>query len=296
VGGVVCIAAANAGATSQDLKTGYLVGATPWRQQVSLLAGALASVIVIGFTLTKLNDTYTSIEPRSIAVPAITAEMRDMGTAVHEGKTYTMLNVVGSRTIPDGRYFYDPAAHQIDFQRQPGIGSDRMPAPQATLMTTVINGILNHNLQWGLVLFGVFIVVVLELLGVRPLAFAVGSYLPISTTAPIFAGGVVRWLVERKLKQAGGTAEGEVSSGSLTASGFIAGAALAGLLLVVPMDTKRAFVAEAARAAHLPAGLDWGDMGARWWPAIQNNDLVALVMFLILAATLYVMARKKLEN
>ena len=300
VGGVVCIAAANAGATSQDLKTGYLVGATPWRQQVSLLVGALASVVVIGFTLTKLNDTYTTVEARTIEVPAITAEMREMGTAQFQGKTYTMLNVVGSRMIPDGRYFYDPAAHRIEFQKQPGIGSDRMPAPQATLMTTVINGILNHNLQWGLVLFGVFIVIVLELLGVRPLAFAVGSYLPISTTAPIFVGGVVRWLVERKAAKAeaaagGAHGESEVSSGSLTASGLIAGAALAGLLIVVPMDTKRALAGEAARAAHQTLGVEWGDLGARFWPHLAANDLAALVMFVLLAAFLYNLAKKKLE-
>jgi putative OPT family oligopeptide transporter len=301
IGGVVCIAAANAGATSQDLKTGYLVGATPWRQQVSLLVGALASVAVIGFTLTKLNDTYTTVEQRNIPLPAITQEMRTLGSTVKDGKTYTVVNVVGSRTIPDGRYFADTAAHVIAWQQQPGIGSQAMPAPQATLMTTVINGILNHNLQWGLVLFGVFIVVVLELLGVRPLAFAVGSYLPISTTAPIFAGGVVRWLVERKEAKAadaagGGHGESEVSSGSLTASGLIAGAALAGLLIVVPMDTKRALAGEAARAAHQVVSVEWGDLGARWWPAIQANDLAALAMFIVLAVFLYVFAKKKLES
>jgi len=298
IGGVVCIAAANAGATSQDLKTGYLVGATPWRQQVSLMVGALASVIVIGFTLTKLNSTYTTVTPQVIAVDSMTPAMRQMGAVVHDGRNYTVINVVGSRTIPDGRYFYDSTSHQIEFRQQPGIGSAQMPAPQATLMTTVINGILNRNLQWGLVLFGVFIVIVLELVGVRSLAFAVGSYLPISTTAPIFAGGVVRWLVERKEAKAagGGHGESEVSSGSLTASGLIAGAALAGLLIVVPMDTKRAFMDEAARAAHQTLGVAWGDLGARWWPAIQASDLAALVMFVLLASFLYVYGRKKLES
>jgi hypothetical protein len=162
-------------------------------------------------------------------------------------------------------------------------------------MTTVINGILNRNLQWGLVLFGVFIVVCLELVGVRSLAFAVGSYLPISTTAPIFAGGVVRWLVERKggAKAAG---EGEVSSGSLTASGLIAGGALAGLLLVTPMDTKRALAREAAKRLHQVLGTDWGDFGAQWWPSIQNNNVVALVMFVVLAGFLYAVARRKLQS
>jgi putative OPT family oligopeptide transporter len=298
VGGVVCIAAANAGATSQDLKTGYLVGATPYRQQIALMVGALASVAVIGVTITKLNDTYTTVQAQVIEVPAMTPEMRLMGSATHDGKSYTMLNVVGSRTIPDGRYFYDSTAHRIEFRQQPGIGSAQMPAPQATLMTTVINGILNRNLQWGLVLFGVFIVVVLELLGIKPLAFAVGAYLPISTTAPIFAGGVIRWLAERKDKKAGAGDHGdaEVSSGSLVASGLIAGAALAGLLIVVPMDTKRALAGEAARLAGITLPHEWGDFGAQWWPAMQASDILALVMFVVLAAFLYVFARKKLEG
>jgi uncharacterized oligopeptide transporter (OPT) family protein len=296
VGGVVCIAAANAGATSQDLKTGYLVGATPWRQQLSLMVGALASVLVIGFTITKLNDTYTSLAPQVIEVPAMTPEMRELGTVQHAGASYTLINVVGSRTIPDGRYYYDAAERRIEFRQQPGIGSDQMPAPQATLMTTVINGILNQNLQWGLVLFGVFVVIVLELLGVRPLAFAVGMYLPISTTAPIFAGGVVRWLVEGRSKPtAAAHGESEVSSGSLTASGLIAGAALAGLLVVVPMDTKRALAAEAARLAQRTIGMEWGDLGARFWPQLAASDVFALVMFLVLAAFLYVIAKRKLE-
>ncbi len=300
IGGVVCIAAANAGATSQDLKTGYLVGATPWRQQVSLMVGALASVLVIGITITKLNDTYTTVQPQAIAVAAMTPEMRDLGSVEYQGKSYKLINVLGSRTIPDGRYYLNAATSQIEWRQQPGIGSAQMPAPQATLMTTVINGILNRNLQWGLVLFGVFVVVVLELLGIRPLAFAVGSYLPISTTAPIFVGGVVRWLVERKMAKEGGAAgahgESEVSSGSLTASGYIAGAALAGLLIVVPMDTRRALMAEAARAAHAVIGTEWGDIGARYWAGLQGSDLFALLMFGVLAAFLYVMAKKKLES
>ncbi|MDO8665240.1 MAG: OPT/YSL family transporter, partial [Gemmatimonadales bacterium] len=267
VGAVVCIAAAVAGATSQDLKTGFLIGATPWRQQLSLIVGCLASVLVIGYTLTYLNKTYTRQEARVIENVTVTAEMKDMGSVDFNGRSYHLLNVLGSRTIPDGRYYFDPSARRIEFQELPGIGSPDMPAPQATLMTTVINGILNRNLQWGLVLFGVFIVVVLELCGVRSLAFAVGSYLPISTTAPIFAGGVVRWLVERKT----GTAkagEGEVSSGSLTAAGLIAGGAIAGLLLVGPMDASRTAQAAAAQRAGQAIAPDavLYDMGARWWP------------------------------
>ena len=287
IGGVVCIAAANAGATSQDLKTGYLVGATPWRQQLSLIIGVVTSTIVIGYTLLYLNKAYTRVDPQPYENVAMTAEMKDIGSAEHEGRSYHVLNVIGSKTIPDGRYFYDADAHRIAFKESPGVGSANFPAPQALLMSTVVNGILNQNLPWGLVLFGVFIVVVVELLGVRSLSFAVGAYLPIATTAPIFFGGMVRWLVERRSGHAGG--EGEVSSGSLASSGFIAGSAVAALLLVTPLDARRATETLAAGVAPT------GDLGARWWPVLAQSDLAALVMFLLLASTLYTLAKRKLD-
>jgi putative OPT family oligopeptide transporter len=166
VGAVVCIAAANAGATSQDLKTGYLVGATPVYQQIGLIVGVLASALVIGATTLYL--------------------------------------------------------HQVM-----GVGSASLPAPQATLMSTIIKGLLSQNLPWGLVLVGVFIAVTLELCGIHSLSFAVGSYLPIATTAPIFAGGLVRAYVEKKT---GVHEESEVGSGTLFSSGLIAGGALTGIL------------------------------------------------------------------
>ena len=166
VGAVVCIAAAIAGATSQDLKTGYLVGATPVYQQLGLVVGVVTSAFVIGITTLYLHDVMT-------------------------------------------------------------IGSNSLPAPQATLMSTIIRGLLSQNLPWGLVLVGVFISVTLELCGIRSLSFAVGSYLPISTTAPIFVGGLVRWWVERR---SGHREESEISSGTLFSSGLIAGGSLAGIL------------------------------------------------------------------
>jgi len=166
VGAVVCIAAAIAGATSQDLKTGYIVGATPSSQQIGLMVGVVVSAFVIGLTTLYLHNVMT-------------------------------------------------------------IGSPSLPAPQATLMSTIIRGLLAQNLPWGLVLVGVFISVTLELCGVRSLSFAVGSYLPIATTAPIFAGGLVRWWVERRT---GNRGESEISSGTLFSSGLIAGGSLAGIL------------------------------------------------------------------
>ena len=302
VGAVVCIAAANAGATSQDLKTGFLVGATPRLQQIALIIGVLASVAVIGWTLTYLNRAYTAIDRRDIAVAELPAEARVLGELSYADKQYQIVNVIGSRTIPDGRYYYDPQTAKIDFQESPGIGSADMPAPQAVLMSTVINGILNRSLPWGLVLFGVFIVVVLELTGVRSLAFAVGAYLPIATSAPIFAGGVVRWLIDKRhaLKPAPGGAapahaEGEVSSGALFASGLIAGGALAGLLIVAPLEARRSAAAAAAARAGTELGIAPFDFGAQWWPTAAQNSLIALILFLVLAFILYRAAARKMD-
>jgi putative OPT family oligopeptide transporter len=300
VGAVVCIAAANAGATSQDLKTGYLVGATPRYQQIALVIGVLASVAVIGWTLTYLNKAYTVVDRQQIEQVVPGPEMRVIGSINYADKQYQVLNVIGSRTIPDGRYYYDEVAQRIEWHEAPGIGSADMPAPQAVLMSTVINGILNRSLPWGLVLFGVFLVVMLELAGVRSLAFAVGAYLPIATSAPIFAGGCVRWVVERSLarKQEAGkpplAGEGDVSSGALFASGLIAGGALAGLLLVAPMEAQRTAATAAAVRAGEAVGILPFDMGARWWPAMADSNLLAVVLFAVLAAVLYHFARKRL--
>ena len=174
VGAIVCIAAANAGATSQDLKTGYLVGATPIYQQIGLVIGVLASAAIIGVTTIYMHQVF-------------------------------------------------------------GIGSEAVPAPQATLMATIIRGLLNQNLPWGLVLVGVFVSATLELCGIHSLSFAVGSYLPIATTAPIYVGGMVRAWVE---KQTGVTQESDVSSGTLFSSGLIAGGSIAGILFAVLVGTN----------------------------------------------------------
>lgn len=297
VGAVVCIAAAIAGATSQDLKTGFLVGATPYRQQLALIIGVLASVAVIGWTLTYLNKAYTHIDRKDVVVADLGPEARVLKNITYDNKPYQLVNVIGSRTIPDGRYYYDATAHRIEWQESPGIGSADMPAPQAVLMSTVINGILNRSLPWGLVLFGVFIVVMLELAGVRSLAFAVGAYLPIATTAPIFAGGVVRWFVDRKSGAAAVShGEGEVTSGALFASGLIAGGALAGLLVVAPIEAKRSAVASAVARAGGAPGIAPFDLGAHWWPTVAQGNLLALIMFLILAGVLYWAARKPMDS
>jgi putative OPT family oligopeptide transporter len=197
VGAVVCIAAAIAGATSQDLKTGFIVGATPFYQQVGLVIGVLTAAFVIGFTTLSLHSVMT-------------------------------------------------------------IGSGSLPAPQATLMSTIIRGLLSQNLPWGLVLVGVFISITLELCGIRSLSFAVGSYLPIATTAPIFAGGVVRWWVERKTGQ---QSESEISSGTLFSSGLIAGGSLAGILYAALFGRNIIAAADDAETLGLIPVLHEGTIG-----------------------------------
>jgi len=276
IGGIVCIAAAVGGATSQSLKTGFLVGATPRKAEVSMIIGALTSVLVIGFTLVMLNRAYTNIEPQVIESVQLTPEMQKVGDVVHNGKPFQVINVIGSTRFRDGRYYYDPAAQRIEFQERVGIGSQELPAPQAVLMSTVINGILRQSLPWRLVLLGVFIVVVMELCGVKSLAFAVGSYLPISTTAPIFCGGVVNWLLTKIYKRQ----EGEVSSGALFAAGLIAGGSIGGLIQAGIVGFK------------VQENLAYGP---KLWPVVANSSLAAMLFFVAMAAVLFVIGRKKLE-
>ncbi len=183
VGSMICVAAANAGATSQDLKTGYLVGATPKYQQIALFIGVIVSSLVIGATV-KILDTPT---------PDLLAQ----------GITHA-------------------------------IGSDKFPAPQGTLMATLIKGLLSFNLDWQFVLVGAFIAFVFELCGVSALAFAVGLYLPLSTTLPIFAGGLVKSIVDWNAKRKGTVEEDpDLGKGNLFATGLVAGGALAGVLVAL---------------------------------------------------------------
>ena len=287
IGGVVAIAAANAGATSQDLKTGYLVGATPWRQQIGLIVGVLVASFFIGLTLIGMNkglEKYTpSVIPINLAQMPVGMQVESQGYE-HAGKTYVLINAIGSQEVPDGKYLYDPATKQIEIQWVQGIGSDAAPAPQARLMATVINGILTQRLPWRLVMLGVFMVITIELLGVRSLSFAVGSYLSIATTAAIFAGGAVRWLVERNKPKTAET-ESEVSHGALYSSGLIAAGGVVGLLaIVIKLMEIRGWVAP-----------DKFNVGTQWIGSLATNGWLGVVMFLLLASSLFVFARKKLE-
>ena len=287
VGGVVCIAAANAGATSQDLKTGYLVGATPSYQQIGLMVGVLASVFVIGGTLILMNKGLAEYKPVQIPV---NLEQLSEGVRIEEeaheydGKTYVLLNAIGSRDVPDGKYFYDRATGQIEIQWVQGIGSEQAAAPQARLMATVINGILNQRLPWRLVLLGVFLVVAIELLGIRSLAFAVGSYLSIATSMAIFAGGLVRWLAERGLKDKS-QSESEVSPGALYASGLIAAGGIMGLFAII--------IKVMEDADWLPQ--DVLHLGPSILGSLTQAHWLAVVMFFLLGFSLFTFAKKKMD-
>ncbi len=237
-GAIVCVAASNGGTTSQDLKTGYLVGATPRSQQISLLVGVVTSALVIGFTVQMLNNSYTDILPRDFGENHVTVVTNEHQS--HAGHNYRVgYQRESGETIPQGRYLIDDAG-RVRFLVNPGIGgvvttdanghrTEKLSAPKAQLFSLIIDGILTGKLPWALVLIGVFIAFVMELCGVASLPFAVGVYLPLSTSTPIMIGGLVRWFVDRKTKAS--AAEAETSPGTLMSSGYIAGGAIAGLIL-----------------------------------------------------------------
>ncbi|MFI5129983.1 MAG: OPT family oligopeptide transporter [Chitinophagales bacterium] len=236
VGGMICIAAANAGATSQDLKTGYIVGATPKYQQISLFVGAIVSSIAIGFTIQILDQP--------------TVEMTSQGI-------------------------------------QHAIGSDKYPAPQGTLMATLIKGILSFNLDWQFVLVGVFIAVVMELCGIRSLSFAIGIYLPLSTTLPIFIGGAIRGIVERRQKRKNiqvAPEEEDLGKGNLFATGLVAGGALAGVLVAFLFANDKVNATLGRWSAEHGLTEMLGGEGYKW---------LGVAFFALMGLTLYRIAIKK---
>ncbi|MCC6647546.1 MAG: oligopeptide transporter, OPT family [Polyangiaceae bacterium] len=260
VGAIVCIAASNGGTTSQDLKTGYLLGATPKRQQVAILVGALASALVLGPILLKLNDSatvYAPVEPAKAALmkvdPASLTETEQLvgRQADSDRASYRVWHKTDDAGGAAGTYLVDPATGAVKYLKDPGINGvvSRLPsgdevkkfeAPKATLMSYIIKGILDRQLPWALVLFGVMLAVVFEMSGVPSLAFAVGVYLPLASSAPILVGGLVRWLVDRRaaarrtgppLTPEQEAAESDKSPGVLMSSGYIAGGAIAGIVI-----------------------------------------------------------------
>ena len=384
IGGIVCIASSNGGTTSQDLKTGFLVGGTPRLQQIAILIGALASALILGPILLKLNDAYTvyvpamtfspvpqdvarmDLGPAAATLPPFTegikpeprnfrilrSEAGDTGTPIagmgagdylvnEEGRiaykvernfppdlraeptqlggTEQLKGVQGvgdqntyrvwQRLDPAGgpaqrflvndqgiaTYLVDPGINGTQRFRPDGSAVTKFDAPKATLMSYIIKGILSRELPWELVLLGVFIAIVLEMSGIPSLAFAVGVYLPLSSSTPIFIGGMVRWLVDRWLRREKFrgknlsteelVAEGDKSSGVLLASGYIAGGALAGIVI--------AFMAGVPALATFSRGVE--DWAATSNPFFQgpNADLLAMIPFTLLAILLYLVGRDK---
>jgi putative OPT family oligopeptide transporter len=304
IGGVVCIAASNSGDTSQDLKTGYIVGSTPRLQQLALMIGVVVSTLVIGVTLNLMNvglqefhsmskpwdlgALHAGVTSQPEAHSKLPAQVHVVdenakSAADHSRSEYLVLNSIGSTELQDGKYLYSPASGRIEAAWIQGIGSPSAPAPQARLMATVINGILTRKLPWGLVLIGVSIVIAVELLGIRSLPFAVGAYLPIGTTLPIFVGGLVRWLVDAAAKRAGEKSENEdISPGSLFASGLIAAGGIAGLI-GVGLKAVEATYYDNRDLLNLPH-------------TFLDNNYVSVLAFAMLAFSLYYFARKPLKK
>ncbi|MEN3327959.1 MAG: hypothetical protein V7638_2766 [Acidobacteriota bacterium] len=323
IGGIVCIAASNGGTTSQDLKTGFLVGSTPKYQQIAILVGALVSAIALGPILLAMNQSGSIYVPvaqnKDFSFPAGYAFTQDRfvksgdqpkqerlrgGQASSDTNSYYVVHKTGTDFGPPGRYLVNAQGQPI-YLADPGINGiyDKVPgtnntvakftAPKATLMSYIIKGILSRELPWGLVLLGVMITIVLELSGVPSLAFAVGVYLPISTSAPIFVGGAVRWLVDkylrkkpenRELTEERMAAETDKSPGVLLASGYIAGATLAGVLYAF-LNLKESIV------TWLKGFEEWATRSNGFFEG-PHSDVLGLIPFLVLTVLLYLVGRE----
>ena len=302
IAAVVCIAASNAGTTSQDLKTGYIIGATPKYQQIGLLIGALTSAIVIGFSLKLLNDAstvYTRKVPDYVVAEAssLTVKQRVQGAEASKDQNEYLVYQVTEQSSPEvlshlspGKYLLDNSGKVIYLvdpgingsvnKRDDGTSVTKYEAPKARLMSLIIDGILTQKLPWGLVLLGVALALVLELCGISALPFAVGVYLPISASAPIFVGGVIRYLVERKKPLVETEVESETGPGILFSSGLIAGGAIAGILLALTQIMD-----------GFADKLDF----SKYMGSLASSDIFGLCIFLGAGAILYFVGRKKSE-
>jgi len=292
IAGIVCVAASNGGTTSQDLKTGFLVGATPKNQQIAILVGALTSSVVIGGVLLVLNNASTVYTKRAEYLPTVKPALDEIKMSKDrpvekgpDGRDYLVWRVVNPRPgVAAGKYYVDletlrpvmlvdPAINGRVDTRDDGTKVTKYNAPKATLMALIIDGIMTGKLPWPLVLLGVFIAVVMELAGVPSLAFAVGVYLPLSTSVPVFVGGLIRAAVDR-VKRAK-PEESDSSPAVLLASGYIAGGAIAGILVAILAILPGA-AGRIDLSRHLPT--PWNDSP---WPALAAFGGMAAVAFLV---------------
>jgi putative OPT family oligopeptide transporter len=314
VGAIVCIACANGGATSQDLKTGYLVGSTPRLQQYAILCGALASALALGPVLLKLNDAATVYVPADQVASGLHIDTKNLTAretlsgpqAASDANAYFVWHKADSANGPPGKYFIDdngnakyfvdPGINGVYTMRPDGSEVRKFDAPKAVLVSYIIKGILDRQLPWALVIFGVVIAIALEMSGVSSLPFAVGVYLPLSSSAPIFIGGALRWLTDKRrendksfaaLPQTEKTAMSDRSKGVLLASGYIAGGALAGIVIAFCAGLFTQF-----------------DTAITQWAEQRNSfvsgahaDILSLLPYAFLTAYLLIVDRKSpLEN
>jgi putative OPT family oligopeptide transporter len=310
VGAIVCIAASNGGTTSQDLKTGFLVGSTPRNQQIAILFGSLTSALLLGPILIQLNQTgtvYVPVKdvPAAVELRADPAQLSKRESlhgpqSAQDANSYfvwyhtdsvgnTQKYLVNDQGLPV--YHVDPGINGAVDKRPDGTTVPKFDAPKATLMSYIIKGILDRKLPWGLVLLGVMITIMLEASGVPSLAFAVGVYLPLSSSFPIFIGGMIRWMVDLWLKKKHAhrdltpeqfNAETDKSPGVLMASGYIAGGAIAGIII--------AFLAGVT--VNLNKNIEE-------WASTRNPfyhgafaDLLSVIPFVILCGILYLTGRE----
>ena len=314
IGAIVCIASSNGGSTSQDLKTGYILGATPKYLQIAILFGSFASALVLGPMLLALNDSQATYIPVSAVAPGgltvdvsgLTARERIVGPQARDDpNTY----LVWHRSDPSGGasekylvdasgkavWLVDPGINGTHFKRPDGSTVKKFFAPKATLISYIIKGILGHKLPWSLVLLGVMISLTLEMSGVPSLAFAVGIYLPLSSSSPIWAGGIIRWLVDaynrrrhsgKNLSEDQLAAEGYKSPGVLLASGYIAGGAIAGIVIALLQGVD----------SLAPIDNRFNDWATAHNPVYNGPyaDGLSMVMFLVLCVFLYLVGRESL--
>ena len=275
VGSVVCIAISNAGTTAQDLKTGHLVGSTPIAQQAAILAGVLTSVAAIGWTTWLINASGTKVTPLPTPVVVSAASIAtadDVRGPDGAPKAFVRVGAGEVKGLEAGNYLVDRGTGAAVARRVDGIGTPSFPAPQANLMAVLISGLLDRKLPWGLILIGVAIAVVIEVMTGHSLTFAVGVYLPLSSTMPIFIGGLVRKLADRRYKRV--PDDPAESEGTLWSSGLIAGGALVGVAVAL---------------LHFPVfGLAFDDeldlpmkiaLGPKFWPGLFASDLVPMLAF-----------------
>ena len=308
---VIAVAVANGGNTSQDLKTGFLIGATPRRQQIAILIGAIGSALAVGWTLTFLNRSYqyevperrpgfvapvsgASSDSNVVVLDETKSNFRIAGGQTFDSAQYQVVRVYAETNgVPAGKYLVDPGTHEIRYVVDPGIGGrvreyegrnlPRLDSPKATLMAFIADGILTHRLPWALVLIGVCLAIAIELMGVESLPVTVGVYLPITTSAGMFAGGLIRWLVERRVRSdKRSLAEIESGPGVLFASGLIAGGAICGIVVAGIAGAKGSaeWLAETVGLYH--------KLGA-----FVTSNLVSLIIFALLGFGLYRVGLRK---